>query len=79
MVPPHINYIDHSSIFVINLTGKMRQLYVPFRVQCIVAISNIPQKTRVYVEEVIPHDKHIIMYRILDFWVPYSYYKISVW
>jgi hypothetical protein len=79
MDPPLINYIDHSSILVINSTGKMRQLYVPFRVQCIVDVSKIPQNTWVYVEEVMPHEKHIIIYRILDLWVPYNCFKISVW
>lgn len=33
MDPPQINYVDHNSILIVNPAGKMRQLFVPFRVQ----------------------------------------------
>ena len=33
MDPPKINYVDPNRIMVINPTGKIRQLFVPFKVQ----------------------------------------------
>ena len=79
MDPPHINYIDYKSLLVINPIGQMRQLFVPFKVQVIQPIGYFKIGTWVVVEEVMPHDKHIIIYRILDLWVPYNCFKISVW
>ena len=56
MDPPHqIKYVDDKSILLINKMGKLKQLFVPFKVQCIEPTENIQPETWVYVEQVAQH------------------------
>ena len=52
MDPPQISYVDYNSILIINPKGKMRQLFVPFRVQVIQDTTILKRNTWVFVEEV---------------------------
>jgi hypothetical protein len=79
MDPTHINYVNHTSILVLNYTGKIRQLFVPFKVQCIVPIADLKENSWVYVDEVMPHKDYLIIYRIMSIWYSYDCFKITVW
>jgi hypothetical protein len=78
MDPPQINYVDHNSILIINPKGKMRQLYVPFRVQVVQDTTILKIHTWVYVEEVMPHDQTKLLYRITTHWWPYHIFRIQI-
>jgi len=76
--PLKIKYCDDKSIYLINTSGKLRQLFVPFKVQCIKAAGNIKPQSWVYVEQVAQHHKYRIVYRVFDNWLPYSYFIIMI-
>ena len=78
MDPPLINYVDHNSILIINPNGRMRKLYVPFRVQVINDTTILKRNTWVYVEEVMPHDQNKLLYRITTHCRPYSVFRIQI-
>ena len=78
MDPPKINYVDNNSILVVNPVGRMRQLFVPFRVQVIAETSILLLNSWVLVEQIKAHDEHIILYRVLNLWWPYNVFKLSV-
>jgi hypothetical protein len=78
MGPPHINYINHNSILVINTTGEIRQLFVPFQVQVTIDILVLKKKSMLLVEEVQSHYKYHLIYRILGRWYPFTYFRITV-
>jgi hypothetical protein len=78
MDPPHINFIDHKSILVINPVGRMRQLFAPFKVQVLQPTSILVPGTWVLVDEILPHDQYKIIYRIGDQWWPYNIFRLSV-
>ena len=78
MKNPSINYIDYKSIMVINAAGKMRQLYVPFRVQVIFDTNSLRKGTWVIVEEVQPHLQHKLVYRIGSTWWQFDLFRIAV-
>jgi len=80
MDPPHeIKYIDDRSILLINTTGNLRQLFVPFMVQCIKPAGNIKPETWVYVEEVGQHHQLRIVYKVFNDWLPYSCFRIIIY
>ena len=78
MDPPKIKYYDPYSVIVINQNGQMRQLFTPFKAQVVVSNSAFKINTWVYIEEVLPHEKHRIIYRIGTQWWPYDAFKLEV-
>jgi len=78
MDPPHINFIDHKSILVVNPVGRMRQLFAPFKVEVIQPTSMLIISTWVYVDEIKPHEQYKLLYRIGDHWWPYYIFRLSV-
>ena len=79
MGPPQqrINFVDYNSLLVINQSGKMRQLFVPFKVQTIQDISSFKRGSWVIVEEVQSHARHKLLYRIGSTWWSYHLFRIS--
>ena len=73
-----INYVDCKSILVINATGKMRQLFVPFRVQVILDSSTLKKGSWVIVDEVQTHTHFKLIYRIGMNWWQYDLFRIAV-
>ena len=59
-----IIYYDTFSIAVINQSGKMRRLYTPFLVKCVVGVDGIYQNSTVYVDEVYPDPDEKLLYLI---------------
>ena len=78
MDPPLINYVDYNSILLINPKGKMRQLYVPFRVQVIKDTNSLRKGVWVYAEEVAPHNEYKLLYRVTSNWWPYNIFRIQI-
>lgn len=78
MDQPQINYVDPLSILVINPSGKMRQLFVPFKAQVIVRTANISLNTWVMVEEVRSDVTHKLLYRVGNNWWPYYAFRIAI-
>lgn len=75
---PKIKYSDDKSIYLINKTGNLRQLFVPFKVQCLIPIGNIKSESWVYVEQVAEHHQFLILYKVFDDWIPYSCFRIII-
>lgn len=78
MDPPFINYLDHNSVMVINPAGRMRQLYVPFKVIVIEPTISLKQDSWVIIEEVYTHTEHKLIYRVGNQWWPYSIFRLEV-
>lgn len=69
---------DETTLFVINEKGRLKVLKVPFRVTTLKTIEGIKINTLVLVEAVAEHDEFKITYRILNKWMPYSFFKITI-
>lgn len=79
MDPPHINFINNKSILVISSNGKLRQLFVPFLVQVVVPTNDLYKGSWMVVEEVLPHPRYKLIFRITEKWYAYSCFKITSW
>lgn len=78
MDPPKINYVDNNSILLINPSGKIRQVFVPFKAEVVAEGTNLYPGTWVFVEEVRSHQQYRIIYRISSTWWPYHLFRITV-
>jgi hypothetical protein len=76
--PLRLKYVTDGCLLLINPKGKIRVLYTPFRVQCIKASSDIPEKTWVYVESVFEHQEYIIGYLINGIIHPFKNFQINI-
>jgi len=74
MDPPHINH----QLLVINSTGSIRQLFVPFRVQVLYNTNTLHKDCWVWVEEVMQHEQYVLLYRVTEYWWPYYLFRIQV-
>ena len=72
-----LNFIDYNSILIINPTGIMRQVFVPFRVQLLQDTKTLKKDTWVIVEEIECHKDYKLLYRITNHWWPYYLFKIG--
>ena len=78
MKSQHINYVDYKSILVINAKGKIRQLFVPFRVYVVLPTEALKKGSSTYVEEVQEHKVYLLIYRIGNTWLPYYLFQINI-
>ena len=78
MNPLHINYVYHRSILVINSRGKIRQLYVPFKVKVLLPTEYLKEGSNTYVEEVQTHAVYLLIYRVGNSWLPYYLFEINI-
>ena len=76
--PNEIIYYNANCILVINKVGKLRKLYVPFQVMCIIPIGKLKPGTIVFVEKVAQHKQLLIIYRVFNEWLPYNSFAIIV-
>jgi len=72
-------YFDDESILLVNQSGILKKLSIPFRAQCISPVGSLKPKTWIYVEQVIAHHQYRILYRVLDQWIPYNFFKIVIY
>jgi DNA repair protein RadC len=69
---------DPKSLLVVSSKGQMRQLFVPFRVECIHPVEHIRLNTHVFVEGVFLHRKYILIYFINQRLYPYFHFRIPL-
>ena len=72
-----IDYVSNNCIVVVNPNGKMRQLFVPFRVQALYTTSTVIKNSWVIVEEVQAHEQHKLLYKICGNWWKYDLFRLS--
>lgn len=72
-----VSYCDYRSILVINGLGKIRKLYVPFKVKCIQNAGTISVNASVYVEEVGTTSKDELVYFIAGVAYYHSSFRIE--
>lgn len=68
-----------NCILLVNSKGKLRQLFVPFKIQCVEPIGTIIINTWVYVESVVEHPDYKIMYLIYNKWYPFNCFRITIY
>jgi hypothetical protein len=73
-----VRYQDEYSVLVIAPTGRMRQLFVPFQVECICSVGPLPQGVKVYVDAVISNPEYRLLYWINQRLYPYHYFTIHI-
>lgn len=74
----HIRYVDPFRILVINQHGKLRQIYAPFRVQCIHPSGKVPQNAWVFVDGVWDDGKGRLYYLVAGTLYPHSNFKLQI-
>jgi len=77
MDKPQVNYVDDRSILIVNPSGKMRQLFCPFRVQVTTNTSILKQDSWVLVDEVKQQKNHLLLYKIGGNWWTYDLFRIA--
>jgi hypothetical protein len=78
MDPPKKVYFDPYSLLVINQDGRLRQLFVPIRMQVILGDLVLAPYQWVTVEEIQPHFQHKLIFRIGQQWFPHSIFRILI-
>ena len=73
-----LRYYNPNALLIINQNGKLRVLYTPFRVLCIVAIGRIPLNTSVYVEKVLSNSFDELQYVIYNDEYSYRHFKVPI-
>lgn len=74
---PSIELLHPGCLLVISTSGKMNQLFTPFRVQVLVNTPTLVKGCWVFVEQVRPHPKCRIVYLIFGEWWPYFLFRIK--
>ena len=70
-----IHFLDPGKLLVIQVSGKIKELYVPIRMTTMVSLNkNIPPFTIVHIEEIQLHREHRLLFRIFGGWYPYWAY-----
>lgn len=73
----NIKYINPRKLLVIKKNGALAELHVPIRVIVVNQLNSaLPLNTISYIEEIQPHQKLKIIYRIFDTWYPYWGFQI---
>ena len=73
-----IIYYDSFSFAVINPSGKMRRLYCPFLVKCVISIDEIEENSSVYVDQVFKDPDDLLNYMVGGNLYAYSHFIISM-
>lgn len=67
-----------DSLLVINLNGKIRRIYTPFKVLAITSIGNITKNTWVFVQKIALNEKQQLLYVINDEQYLYESFRIYI-
>lgn len=65
-------------LLVVNTAGKIRVLYTPIRVKCIVAVNRIPTGAWLMVDKLSPENCPTLLYRIQGTWYRHHYFIVVV-
>lgn len=71
-------YYDSLSILVINTSGQIRRLYVPFRVVCINQIGALHSNSTLFVDKVFEDKDHLILYLINGNLYQSKHFRITI-
>lgn len=78
MSAPEMVKYDAKSLLVVNDKGLIRQLFTPFKVQCIEPVESIPALSFVFVDAVLMHKKYVLLYWINQKPIPYHHFRVLV-
>jgi hypothetical protein len=67
---------DPSSLWVITPKGKLKKLYCPFMVICILQFATFQQGMKLYVDEVLVNKQGQLLYDIFGKLYPYYLFAI---
>ena len=70
--------LSDKSLLVVNPQGYIRELFCPFKVQCIVAVLTIPVGTWVYVDKLTVSTNVPLMYQINGNWFVFESFVIVI-
>jgi len=73
-----VQFVDPFTVLVINAKGSMRQIFTPFRVQCILPTGQIPANAWVYVDGVWQDKKDRLLYLVGTSLYPYYYFRLQI-
>lgn len=73
-----IKYINPLSVLVINTQGFIRQVYTPFRVQCLQQTGQIPALAWVYVDCIYEDEKDRLLYLVGGRLYPYRCFRLRI-
>lgn len=73
-----LRFITDDCLLVINVNGRIKILYTPFRVLSIVAVNGLSPNTNVYVDAVYYHKQYKISFLVNGKIYPYNYFRINV-
>lgn len=72
------NHLEEYSLYIVTPKGGLKELKVPFQVQCLIPNKYFKINSFIYVEAVSLHQNHFIIYRILGKWYPFNQFKIKI-
>jgi len=73
-----VQFVDPFTVLVINAKGLMRQVYTPFRVQCIQPAGHIPVQAWVYVDGVWQDKTDRLLYLVGGKLYPYWCFRLQI-
>lgn len=73
-----IKFFDSYTILVINDKGRIRRLYTPFRVMCLVLQYQFSVFSTLYVDEVFEDPDDLLLYKINGNLYPYYHFSIKI-
>ncbi|RZA02864.1 MAG: hypothetical protein EOP47_05160 [Sphingobacteriaceae bacterium] len=73
-----ISFYDETTLLIVGSRGTLKQISTPFEVKAIEPIGTIKVDTLVYVEAVAEHHQFKITYRILNKWMPYHFFRVTI-
>jgi hypothetical protein len=65
-------------LLVVNPKGYMRELFCPFRVQCVKPVDTIPAGTWLFVDKLATSTKARLLYRINGIWYAFESFAIVI-
>jgi len=74
-----VRFQDPKSLLIVNERGQMRQLFVPIRARCIVAVNQIPAGSWVFIDAIFLHRKFLILYWVNNSQLlPYHHFTFQI-
>jgi hypothetical protein len=65
-------------LLIVNTAGRIRVLYAPFRVKCIIAVNQIPTGAWVMVDKLSSDSCPTLLYFIQDTWFKHHYFMVVI-
>jgi hypothetical protein len=72
----HYQYFRPDCLLIINPKGRIKILYTPFKVKCIVAVSRFPVSAWLWVDEVRSNNRDQLLFVVFNEVYPYSHFQI---